>query len=59
MGKRIVTFLFDFIKVNAFAKLQIILSTSKIYYAYFLLNNRFGHNILKYTEHNAGWLFKH
>ena len=45
MGKRIVTFLFDFIKVNAFAKLQIILSTNKMYYAYLLLNNRFGHNI--------------
>ena len=45
MGKRIVTFLFDFIKVNAFAKLQIILSTNKMYYTYFLLNNRFGHKI--------------
>ena len=45
MGKRKVAFLFDFIRVNAFAKLQIILSTNKMYYTYFLSNNRFGHNI--------------
>ena len=57
MRKKVVAFLSDFIKVNAFAKLQIILSSNEMYYEYFILNNRFGHNIIKHEKYKFCVIF--